>query len=433
MAKFSLILFSLVIFISVTEIASQRRPWSRCGELSLENGKVRIKNRGRVAKFRCKKGFTRFDGDRFATCVRQQWNGRIPKCVRRGCSYLTPPQYGELDYLNNQAVVRVTCDPGYTLKGQDIIVCNSRVWNATVPACQASYTSPPMACTFERDTCGWTNSPHNHFFWELKSAALLHLFDQDNSPVTDHTLGTAAGKFMIASAAISAAVGASDGEGPRATLYSPVYKAAPGGVACFTFFYHIYGGRGTGELRVYLKPQDRSIEFVAPDFQTSSRSHASWVRQRLVFTNVTQPFQIVFESEEQGVFYSDVAVDDVIVNYDRMCTATTTTTTTTAAATTITTTANATTGDVNATTTTTTATEVPLTVIYENTTLVDNTTATTTTTTTTTTATATATDFSFLLLLLLLFLFLFLPFLLLLFLFFFPLYLPQVNMPQEMH
>ncbi|XP_045121641.1 E-selectin-like isoform X2 [Portunus trituberculatus] len=286
-------------------------PRSRCGELSLENGKVRISRRGRVAKFRCRKGFIRFDGDRFATCVRQRWNGRIPKCVRYGCPSLTPPRHGDLAYEYNQAMVRVTCDPGYSLKGQDIILCNSRVWNATVPACQASYTSPPVACTFERETCGWTNSPDNHFFWELKSAALLHLSDQNNSPVTDHTLGTAIGQFMSASTGPG---GASDGEGKRATLYSPVFKAARRGVACFNFFYHIYGGRGTGELRVYFKPQDTSIEFVAPDFQTSSRSHASWVRQRLVFTNVTQPFQIVIESEG-GI----VAIDDVMVNYDVLC------------------------------------------------------------------------------------------------------------------
>ncbi|KAK8375226.1 hypothetical protein O3P69_020294 [Scylla paramamosain] len=288
-------------------VSAQRRLWSRCGELSLENGKVRIKNKGRVAKFRCKRGFIRFDGDRFATCVRQNWIGRVPKCIRSGCPFLTPPRYGDLSYLYNQAAARLSCDPGYSLQGDAILTCNATFWNASVPICQASYSSPPLECTFERDTCGWTNSPDNHFFWELKSAALLHFFNQGNSPVIDHTKGTASGKFMIASAAISAAVGSSDGEGPRAALYSPVFPAAPGGVACITFFYHVYGGHGTGELRAYYKPEGTVTEFTSPVFQTSSRSHASWVREHLLFTNVTQAFQVVFESEEQGVFYREGA------------------------------------------------------------------------------------------------------------------------------
>ncbi|XP_045121643.1 MAM and LDL-receptor class A domain-containing protein 1-like isoform X4 [Portunus trituberculatus] len=368
MAKFSLILFSLGIFISVTKIASQGGQGSQCWELGLENGTLGIKVEGRVVEIRCGEIVIWFDT--VATwCVTQRGNTPAPSCITRGCPSLTPPRHGELAYHHRESVVKVTCDPGYTLTtGYDTIACDSGVWNATVPACQGprsrcgelslengkvrisrrgrvakfrcrkgfirfdgdrfatcvrqrwngripkcvtSYTSPPVACTFERETCGWTNSPDNHFFWELKSAALLHLSDQNNSPVTDHTLGTAIGQFMSASTGPG---GASDGEGKRATLYSPVFKAARRGVACFNFFYHIYGGRGTGELRVYFKPQDTSIEFVAPDFQTSSRSHASWVRQRLVFTNVTQPFQIVIESEG-GI----VAIDDVMVNYDVLC------------------------------------------------------------------------------------------------------------------
>lgn len=55
---------------------------SLCQPLQLENGRVRIKNKGRVAKFKCRRQFEKFDGDDFATCVRRQWNGRIPKCIR---------------------------------------------------------------------------------------------------------------------------------------------------------------------------------------------------------------------------------------------------------------------------------------------------------------------------------------------------------------
>ncbi|XP_045119275.1 MAM and LDL-receptor class A domain-containing protein 1-like [Portunus trituberculatus] len=311
MAKFSLILFSLGIFISVTEIASQGDWWWQCWDPILDTGKDGINDAGRESEIECRGDRIVFDGGS-VKCVNQRGNTPLSSCILPRCPSLIPPRHGGLVYNYTQRVVKAFCDPGFTVTtSYCTIACDSRGWNATVPACQASYTSPPMACTFERDTCGWTNSPHNHFFWELKSAALLHLFDQDNSPVTDHTLGTAAGQFMIASAGPGEA---SDGEARRATLYSPVFKAARRGVACFNFFYHIYGGRDTGELRVYLKPQDRRIEFLAPDFQTSSRSHASWVRQRLVFTNVTQPFQIVIESEE-GI----VAIDDVMINYDILC------------------------------------------------------------------------------------------------------------------
>ena len=47
----------------------------------LENGRVKIRSRNRVARFRCRRRFVMMGGDRVATCSNGVWRGAIPKCI----------------------------------------------------------------------------------------------------------------------------------------------------------------------------------------------------------------------------------------------------------------------------------------------------------------------------------------------------------------
>lgn len=54
----------------------------RCPIVRLNNGKIRVRARGRIVRFNCLDGFT-LVGNKYSTCVRGQWDAPIPVCVSK--------------------------------------------------------------------------------------------------------------------------------------------------------------------------------------------------------------------------------------------------------------------------------------------------------------------------------------------------------------
>lgn len=52
----------------------------KCETPKLKNGKVRIRSKGQVARFRCRKRF-KLVGAKIALCLNDEWNFPVPVCV----------------------------------------------------------------------------------------------------------------------------------------------------------------------------------------------------------------------------------------------------------------------------------------------------------------------------------------------------------------
>ncbi|CAL4130771.1 unnamed protein product, partial [Meganyctiphanes norvegica] len=92
-------LMVLVMCLATPSVNGQRRPRpggkNKCKKFNLDNGKVRVKSKGRLAKLSCKRAYTMIEGDRFLSCVRQKWTGDLPKCIKGGCEEIYGIANGE--------------------------------------------------------------------------------------------------------------------------------------------------------------------------------------------------------------------------------------------------------------------------------------------------------------------------------------------------
>ncbi|XP_068205826.1 uncharacterized protein [Palaemon carinicauda] len=253
-----------------------------------------------------------FEGDKFATCIKGRWNGKIPKCITTGCDYYDSIPNGEAVYLYNDALVQFICNPGYTLDGASALTCNGFGWNDTIPECKAP-AKVEYSCDFESDSiCGWSNGEHDEFDW-TRNRGPTGSFGAGTGPRADHTLGTILGHYMY----IGAAVPRTDGD--RARLYSPVYPASfTDSPSCFAFYYHMYGNT-TGDLHIYMKGETDDIEFMSPIYQMGGSDHENWVLHVIHLNEIDSNFQIVIEAIRGHSYMSDIAIDDVKLAHGEEC------------------------------------------------------------------------------------------------------------------
>ncbi|KAK8776846.1 hypothetical protein V5799_029809, partial [Amblyomma americanum] len=55
-------------------------------------------------------------------------------------------------------VAKYVCRPGYSLFGDSVSTCNAGRWDRPVPICAATVPDPDPSCDFEAlDQCGWTS------------------------------------------------------------------------------------------------------------------------------------------------------------------------------------------------------------------------------------------------------------------------------------
>ncbi|XP_012938062.1 sushi, von Willebrand factor type A, EGF and pentraxin domain-containing protein 1 [Aplysia californica] len=117
-----------------------------CPRPRLSNGFVSSFRRGygTVIKFSCKYSY-RLEGPSERTCLENgQWSGEEPRCLKLSCP---PPEKvvnSETTVINDTAI-EITCNPGYTLIGSSIRVCNrAEIWRPDAPIC-STVTCPDLS------------------------------------------------------------------------------------------------------------------------------------------------------------------------------------------------------------------------------------------------------------------------------------------------
>ncbi|KAL4230059.1 Complement receptor type [Mactra antiquata] len=114
---------------------SDNLPSCLCNQPDIENGTVA--SNGLVAIFKCNIGYSLHGNSQiFCDLDGNGWNGSFPLCVK--CADLLNPTDGTIQMSTNGYNTRasVTCDPGTTLNGSQILFCsNDGSWNESNPIC----------------------------------------------------------------------------------------------------------------------------------------------------------------------------------------------------------------------------------------------------------------------------------------------------------
>ncbi|XP_077978860.1 MAM and LDL-receptor class A domain-containing protein 1-like [Glandiceps talaboti] len=154
-----------------------------------------------------------------------------------------------------------------------------------------------VPCTFENDTCGWTQSLNDDFDWVRQQGEV----DSPNSgPSGDHTIGTNGTYMYIGD-------GTPD-EGEVAQIISANVFMKANHPKCFTFWYHMYGSQ-IGELSVYLLTRSTLSDVI----WNKKSTHGNVWRQAQV--NIIAPtdddHQVVIEAVHGSNLHGEIAIDDI--------------------------------------------------------------------------------------------------------------------------
>lgn len=106
-----------------------------CPALNIKNGHVRARQRGRFARFSCNNGYLLF-GEKYAACVRGEWELPLPKCVRPTCTKMRESSEVYMHTSHRGAVVHFSCKPEHQLRGATTSYCDGKNWDAQPPVCQ---------------------------------------------------------------------------------------------------------------------------------------------------------------------------------------------------------------------------------------------------------------------------------------------------------
>lgn len=140
----------------------------KCETPKLKNGKVRIRSKGQVVRFRCRKRF-KLAGAKIALCLNDEWNFPVPVCVAPGKK--CPKQKFSKDLLVteslNRGFLEISCKPGLTLVGKDKIYCDGSQWSDEAAKCVYDNTTeattvPLVTTTYvntETESSGYQSAP----------------------------------------------------------------------------------------------------------------------------------------------------------------------------------------------------------------------------------------------------------------------------------
>ncbi|KAK1787196.1 hypothetical protein P4O66_017048 [Electrophorus voltai] len=187
----------------------------------------------------------------------------------------------------------------------------------------------PGHCDFEVNMCSWSNL--------MEEDETDWLRNQGNSstpstgPSIDHTTNSSRGNisghlmFVFTRECVMSywcVAGVSIGHylyvdssvgrwGERALLLSAIFVPGGGG-QCFTFWYHMFGGR-VGTLRLYLNNRtiQSSGEKLGCLMWTESGGQGDIWQKGSIYTDQKEPFWFVFEYQKGEKSSGDVAIDDI--------------------------------------------------------------------------------------------------------------------------
>ncbi|KAF2366781.1 MAM domain, partial [Trinorchestia longiramus] len=282
-----------------------------CPRITIENGRVKLRSRNRVAKFRCRRNFLMIEGDRLVTCSLGTWRGTIPKCVGSGCGNVLPIANGRSLLLFGDAMAQFECNPGYELLGSSALSCNGRRWNTTAPTCEAPKHTL-YDCNFEQlGMCTWASESTGDLRWQLSLGPSI-VQGMGKRPRFDHTYGNVSGHYVYMDSTVNA------GWNDVARLYSPVLKPFVISPSCVTLWLY-RSVRSTGEVNIYVKPESEDLDIQAPEVQITDEAWNGWHLVYISLQDIDEPFQVVLEAVWGDGYMSDIAVDDFLVTFGPRC------------------------------------------------------------------------------------------------------------------
>ncbi|XP_018024018.1 mucin-5AC [Hyalella azteca] len=300
----------LLLLLSVAMFASHAESTELCPRITIENGRVKMRSRNRVAKFRCRRNFLMIEGDRFVTCSLGTWRGTVPKCVGSGCNGEFSITNGRFLLLFGEALAQFECDHGYQLVGSSALSCNGRRWNASEPTCEAPQHTL-YDCNFEESNCGWTSEATRDMRW-TRTQGRPYAQWVGKRPSIDHTYNNISGHYMYVDTSVN-------GDWKDvARLYSPVLQPFVISPTCATLW--VYKPMNdTGELNIYAKPESEDLDILAPEVSITDEAWADWHLVYISLQDIDEPFQIVVEAVWGDGYMSDVAIDDFLATYGMNC------------------------------------------------------------------------------------------------------------------
>ncbi|XP_022532230.2 apical endosomal glycoprotein [Astyanax mexicanus] len=156
--------------------------------------------------------------------------------------------------------------------------------------------SLPTMCSFEGSNCGYSSSGAAK--WILQNWDFTR-----TGPVTDHSLETTRGYYMLAHSGVEVLP-----EGSVMTLTSPLGHNVAF-TECVRFWYHT-GGDNPGTLSVYVKP----LKGVKNKLFSSSLSQGDVWRLGMSNISSTENWQLQFEVTGAGGKDTYIAIDDIIIS-----------------------------------------------------------------------------------------------------------------------
>ncbi|XP_050407926.1 mucin-2 isoform X1 [Patella vulgata] len=295
--------YSAVLNVLLFFLFQQAVGAKNCDRPRIANGRAKVRARGKMVYYRCRKKFTRV-GAKFAVCLSQGvWSQPPPICIGKGCPNVTPTDGLQIIGEYNGAMLKFTCPAGMKRKGPESIYCNGQTWNVQPPTCVVGIS---LECDFEdEELCGWGQSDDDHFEWTWLSGATPTV---NTGPSHDHTFGNnSKGHYLFI-----------ESSAPRkpfdkAILNSPLYQAKYSN-SCFEFWYHMQGPddeNAVGSLEVFVKPESKILDDIDPEFYMDGNQGPEWKRGSITIEQQTEVFQIIIIATRKEAFVSDIGLDDV--------------------------------------------------------------------------------------------------------------------------